>query len=321
MKKFAIAVTLLLILAIGFGLFYFEGSLPVNKNSVEAQIFVIEPGESVNQIINNLSSKNLIRNKLVFFMVVKQLGIENSIQAGDFRLSPSMSAKEIAQELTTGTLDKWITIIEGLRKEEIAQILSKDFEIPESEFIAQAQEGMLFPDTYLIPRSASLNDIIQIFSKNFNKKYNEELRNAARAQGLTDNEVLTLASLVEREGNSQESMKNVASILMKRWKNGWPLQVDATIQYALGYQEEGKNWWKKNLTINDLKIKSLYNTYELPGLPPGPICNPGLSAIQAVIEADENTPYWYYISNKDGSRMYYAKTLEEHTSNIRKYLK
>jgi len=133
--------------------------------------------------------------------------------------------------------------------------------------------------------------------------------------------VLTLASLVEREANTEGSMRQVASILVKRWKNGWPLQVDATVQYILGYQEGEKTWWKASLSNQDLAIDSLYNTYKRPGLPPGPICSPGLTAIQAVIGADENTPYWYYISNKDGSQMYYARTLEEHNTNIQKHLR
>ncbi|OGK39810.1 hypothetical protein A3F34_01095 [Candidatus Roizmanbacteria bacterium RIFCSPHIGHO2_12_FULL_44_10] len=321
MKKFSITTILLIILAIGAGLFYFEGSLPVNTKDTSKQIFIIEKGEGVNGIINNLAGKHLIRNKLVFFVLVKQLGIENNIQAGDFRLSPSMSAKEIAKELTTGTLDIWVTVIEGLRTEEIAQIISRDFNLPESEFITQAQEGTLFPDTYLIPKTASIGDILAIFKANFDKKYNEELRIQAQNNGFSDREVLTLASLVEREANTEGSMRQVASILVKRWKNGWPLQVDATVQYILGYQEGEKTWWKASLSNQDLAIDSLYNTYKRPGLPPGPICSPGLTAIQAVIGADENTPYWYYISNKDGSQMYYARTLEEHNTNIQKHLR
>jgi len=232
-----------------------------------------------------------------------------------------MRAKDVALTLTHGSDDVWVTVIEGLRKEEIAQILSDDVGIPESEFIKRAQEGTLFPDTYLIPRDATIDQVLNTFASNFNKKYSDTLRSQARAQGLSDNDVLILASIVEREANSFQTMKQVASILRKRLKEGYPLQVDATVQYALGYQEEENSWWKKSLSLEDLKISSLYNTYTHTGLPPGPIGSPGLSAITAIIESDTDTPYLYYISNKDGSQLHYARTLDEHNENIRKYLR
>ncbi|OGK43682.1 hypothetical protein A2957_02945 [Candidatus Roizmanbacteria bacterium RIFCSPLOWO2_01_FULL_38_11] len=320
MKKIKIFLLLCVFLALLAGIFYYEGSLPANSKSKEQQIFVVEKGSSVNQIINKLSNEGYIRNKIVFLAIIKQLGIENNLQAGDYRISKSMSAKEIAESFTKGTLDTWVTVIEGLRKEEIAQILSKNFDIPEIEFIQKSTEGKLYPDTYLIPKSASIQDVLAIFDRNLNKKYSPELREEARQKGLSDNEVLTLASLVEREANSTESKREVASILYKRLRNDWPLQVDATIQYVLGYQERERSWWKRNLSKSDLEIQSLYNTYARPGLPPGPICSPGIDSIEAVINANENTPYWFYISNKDGSKLIYSKTIEEHNRNISKYL-
>ncbi|OGK28701.1 hypothetical protein A3D06_01315 [Candidatus Roizmanbacteria bacterium RIFCSPHIGHO2_02_FULL_40_9] len=320
MKKIKIFLLLCVFLALLAGIFYYEGSLPANSKSKEQQIFVVEKGSSVNQIINKLSNEGYIRNKIVFLAIIKQLGIENNLQAGDYRISKSMSAKEIAESFTKGTLDTWVTVIEGLRKEEIAQILSKNFDIPEIEFIQKSTEGKLYPDTYLIPKSASIQDVLAIFDRNLNKKYSPELREEARQKGLSDNEVLTLASLVEREANSTGSKREVASILYKRLRNDWPLQVDATIQYVLGYQERERSWWKRNLSKSDLEIQSLYNTYARPGLPPGPICSPGIDSIEAVINANENTPYWFYISNKDGSKLIYSKTIEEHNRNISKYL-
>ena len=130
-----------------------------------------------------------------------------------------------------------------------------------------------------------------------------------------------MASLVEREANSKDAKRQVASIIYKRFRNDWKLDIDATVQYALGYQEKEKDWWKKNLTQADLAIDSPYNTYKNPGLPPGPIASPGLDAIEAVLDADENTPYWFYISSADGSQMYYAQTIEEHNQNIQKHLR
>ena len=136
---------------------------------------------------------------------------------------------------------------------------------------------------------------------------------------MTEKEVLILASLVEKEARHDEDRQKVASIILKRLKNDIKLQIDATVQYALGYQSEEKTWWKKNLTQEDLDIDSPYNTYKNEGLPPGPIANPGLASIEAVINADANTSYLYYISDKNGN-MHYARTLEEHQANIDKYL-
>ena len=321
MRKITITLTLLVLFFIGFSIFHYEGSLPAQPQSTEKEMFIIAKGDSINKITNNLYDQKIIRNKLVFFFIIKKLGIESKIQAGSFRLSPSMKAQEVAIALTKGSDDVWVTVIEGLRKEEIAQLLSAELGIPESEFIKKAQEGELFPDTYLMPRAATIDQILAIFQANFDKKYSQELRQKAQKRGFTDNQVLTLASLVEREANTPATMQKVASIIVKRYRNDWPLQIDATVQYILGYQERENSWWKEHLTEQDLKRASLYNTYAHPGLPPAPIASPGLDAIQAVINADENTPYWFYISNADGSEMHYARTLEEHNANIQKYLR
>lgn len=293
--------------------------MPVNNRSTISTIFTINKGESLNTIINNLSKQELIRNKIVFYLIVKQLGIEKNIQAGDFRISPKMTAVDVAKSLTHGTLDIWITLIEGTRKEEMAQIISKNFNIPETEFVNIATEGYLFPDTYLIPTNATAESVVSILKNNFDNKFSQELRSQAKDKNLTEKEVVILASLVEREARQPTTRQKIASIILKRYLAGWPLDIDATVQYALGYQPSEKTWWKKNLTEEDVKINSMYNTYKNVGLPPGPICNPSLSSIEAVVNADPKTPYWYYITDKNGV-MHYAATLEEQNNNIRKYL-
>ncbi len=146
------------------------------------------------------------------------------------------------------------------------------------------------------------------------------MKNQAKIKGLTDLQVITIASLVEREAKQYPDRIKVASIILKRLSLGMKLDIDATVQYALGYQNNTHTWWKKNLTRADLNIDSPYNTYTHAGLPPGPIGNPGLSAIKSVLEADKNTPYIFYISNLKGTQMHYAATLEEHNQNIAKYL-
>lgn len=319
MKKTYILLFLLIIITSFSYLFYKEGSLPVNKKSLSSAIFVIKQGEPLNTIVNNLANEDLIRNKIIFYLIVKQLGIEKKIQAGDFRLSANMSAVEVAKNLTHGTLDIWVTLIEGMRKEEMAQVISKNFDIPEIEFIKLADEGYLFPDTYLVPKTATAETVLSIIKNNFNNKFDEKLHTQAKNKKLTEKQILILASLVEREARQALTREKVAGIILKRYLADWPLQIDATVQYVLGYQPDEKSWWKKNLTEEDLKIDSPYNTYKNKGLPPEPISNPSLSSIKAVINADENTPYWYYLTDKNGV-MRYAVTLEEHQANINKYL-
>lgn len=317
-KRILVFLILLFFLISGFYLYYKEGILPVNKNDKSTKIFVINKGESLTNIVKKLHNEKLIRNKIVFYLLIKQLGLEKKIQAGDFRLSPSMSAEEIAQTLTHGTLDIWVTIIEGLRKEEIAQIINKNFNIPEIEFIKYAKEGYLFPDTYLIPKNADLKTVLNIFEKNFNTKVNDNLRKKIAEKDLTIEKTIIIASLIEREAKFAKDRPLVASVIFNRLDTNMKLDIDATVQYALGYQIKEKTWWKKYLTKNDLSFDSPYNTYLYPGLPPGPICNPGLESIMAVLDAPK-TDYYYYLSDKKG-HLHFAKTLEEHNKNIRKYL-
>lgn len=310
---------ILLVLATGFYLYFRSGSLPFNKSDKVSKIFIVPRGEPLEGIINSLYKEDLIRNKLVFYMIVKQKGIDRAIQAGDFRLSPSMNAYQIADALTHGTLDVWITLIEGTRREEMAQVIGHELNIPEVEFVSVAEEGYLFPDTYLIPKDATAGSVLSILKNNYNQKFTPDLKAKAAKNGLSEKGVIILASIVEKEAKTPEDKKIVAGILLKRLEEDWPLQVDATIQYALGYQTDEKTWWKKYLSFDDLKIDSPYNSYTNKGLPPTPISNPGIVSIAAVAEADSSTPFWYYISDTKGV-MHYARTQEEHEANISKYL-
>lgn len=319
MKKRFIAPLVVIALVIVFlWLWYKEGLLPVNSSVKTPQIFVIEKGQSINTIINNLQKDGLIRNRVVFYVVVRVMGIERAIQAGDYRLYRSMNAQEIAQNLTHGTLDKWVTVVEGLRKEEIAQVLTKSHGIEPLVFIRDAHEGKLFPDTYLIPTAITAKQIIVLMERNFSKKVTSDILATAQTKKLDENDLLTAASLVEREAKKFDDREIVAGILFNRLNADMPLQVDATVQYALGFDEATSTWWKKDLTLEDLKVVSPYNTYTNPGLPPGPICNPGLDSIKAVVNA-RKTDYLYYLTDKKGN-MHYSKTLEEHNKNVAKYL-
>lgn len=319
MKKLAIFLIILVVIAVSGYAFYKEGKLPVNKTSEETTMFVIEPGEDLDSIINNLSKEDLIRNRLVFYLLVKQKGIERKIQAGDFRLSQSMTAEEIADELTHGTVDVWVTVPEGLRKEEIAEIMSKAFDISETEFNELANEGYLFPDTYLVPKDPTAQQIIDIMTANFNNQFDEDIQQKAREKGMTDIELLTFASIIEKEANANDKQQ-IANIMYRRLEEEYPLQVDATVQYALGYQAGEKRWWKKQTTFEDLKFDSPYNTYKYTGLPPAPISNPGRASLEAASNADSDTPYMFYLHDGSG-KTYYARTYEEHQQNIERYLR
>lgn len=318
MKKTNILLFLLIVVSISFYLFYKEGSLPVNKNSATSKMFVVKQGEPLDTIVNNLANEGLIRNKIVFYLVVRKLGIERKIQAGEFRLSPNMTAEEVANTLTHGTLDIQITLIEGMRKEEMAQIISKALDIPEIEIVRTSKEGYIFPDTYMFPKNSTMETVLSIIKNN--NKFMNVIKTISKKSKLTEKEVMILASLVEREARQPATREKIAGIILKRYQADWPLDLDATLQYVLGYQPLEKTWWKKELTEEDLKIDSPYNTYKNKGLPPEPICNPSLSSIKAIINANPKTPYWYYITDPQGV-MHYSVTLEEHEAGVNKYLR
>jgi UPF0755 protein len=310
---------LVVVLALSVGLVWWNDAIaPVDPSDEESVIFVVPQGESVRAITTKLASEGLIRSATGFYLLVKSLGIERDLQAGDFRLNRAMSARQIATELTHGSLDVWVTTLEGWRVEEIANKLAKDLDIPEQLFLAHAEEGYMFPDTYLIPREATPAAIAQLFLDNFNRRVTDDMRAQAARVGLTQEEMVTLASIVEREGRSDADRPVIAGVLLKRLDAGWPLQTDATLQYALGYQAEAKTWWKQGLTDADKKVASPYNTYIHAGLPPAPIANPGLASIKAVLYPQE-TDFWYYLHDTAGG-VHYAGTLEEHNANIREFI-
>lgn len=331
---FTLFISILILAVFGsIGSFYWwqENLKPFDQTQKNTQIFVIQKGESLKNIAINLEEKKLIRNWFAFSLLVRQSGWQNKIQAGDFRLSSSFSANRIAEELQHGTLDVWTTIPEGWRSEEIVDELLKsgiwnEFQSQSVGFKKQVLDlfnknnGKLFPDTYLIPKGSTPEQVLEIFLSNFREKISNAWWKEAAKQDISAEQVLILASLVEREGKYENDRPMIADIIIKRWKEKIPLQIDATVQYVLGERTktESGSWWKRELTNDDLKIDSKFNTYLYPGLPPAPISNPGLLAIKAVIFSTK-TPYYYYLSDKSG-KTHYGKTLEEHNENIRKYL-
>jgi UPF0755 protein len=231
-------------------------------------------------------------------------------------LTPSSSLFQTINTLFKGPIELWVTIPEGLRSEEIAARfasgLYKDSSFT-SEFLkaAKGKEGYLFPDTYLFPLDVTPTTIMQKMTETFTAK-TQGL--TVQGSNLTFSQAVILASLLERETKTDTERPIVAGILINRLNLGMPLQVDASVQYAVGTPAD---WWPI-ITLNDLKVNSLYNTYKYAGLPPAPIANPGLSSFKAALNPAQ-TDYLYYISDTSG-QIHYAKTLAEQNANIAKYL-
>ncbi len=317
-QKFTVLLGIILIGLLIFWLWWSQAIKPPVPDDEASVLFSIESGENIRSIADKLQKQNLIRSPVAFFLLARFGSVADKIQAGEFRLSRSADMYKIADSLTHGTVDVQITIPEGYRNEEIALKLAQALSIPENEFLKAAEEGFMFPDTYLIPKEASASQVSKIFLDNFNKKVTEKEISLIKQKNLTLDEVINIASIVEREAKFDEDRELVASVILNRLNIGMKLDIDATIQYALGYIPAEKSWWKKEITLEDLEIDSPYNTYKNPGLPPTPIANPGLKAILAVLEAPK-TDYLYYIADKTG-KSHFAVSFEEHARNIAKYL-
>ena len=300
---------------------------PVNNNDTGKVEFLVTSGQGVDQIANALSEAKLIRSRTVFKLTVFRRNIAKKIQAGYFFLSPSQSTAEIAESLTkASTKQAWVTIPEGLRREEVANLIidrlietKTKHRFDPDEFIRQTAklEGRLFPDTYALGENITTGEVIEKMTNRFNKIVTEIGISPEKL-----NQVVILASLVEREAGEDGERPVVAGIMTKRLANKWPLQVDAAVQYALSTSRcriRICDWWPKSLTPADLKIVSPYNTYTTPGLPPGPIDNPGRVSLEAAAKPKESQ-YWFYLHDLEG-KIHYASSIEEHNQNVCTYLK
>lgn len=288
------------------GLFWWWKWAIQPAGEVGPTVVVVTRGAAIDTIGRQLQQAGLIKSVAAFKLMVMKLGVSKSIQAGDFRLDGKMSLAEIVTGLTHGSLDAWVTLPEGWRREQMAQKLAEEligFDEPEFLTATTNLEGYLFPDTYLVPREATAGAVAQLLTETFRKKV-----------GPVNRDTVILASMIEREAVGSEDRQLVADILTKRLRVGMGLNADATLQYALGKPD---NWWPVP-TAQDKLVNSAYNTYKYNGLPPAPIANPGLAVITAVRQA-QDTPYLYYLHDQEGN-IHPAKTLEEHQANIGQYL-
>jgi len=300
--------------------------------------FTVHPGETPADIGRHLQAQGLIQDAELFRLRVKQRGVGQRLEAGEYELQATMTLDEIINKLQRGLLRATtITVPEGWRLEQVAEYLSQQNIGNPQDFLRLARssqfdsgfawlrerpagstlEGYLFPDTYQIEATATISDVVLLLLQNFDRRVTPQMRQQAAAAKYSLYEVLIVASLVEREAVKAEERPIIASVYLNRLSKNMALEADSTVQYALGYQPEKNTWWRR-LSVEQLRqVESPYNTYLRRGLPPGPICSPGLASIQAVLQPAK-TEYLYYYAKGDGSHAF-AKTFEEHLANQQKY--
>ncbi len=307
------------------------------SNDPTPQRFVVEPGASVAEVGQKLAAQGLIRDGELFRIYMRLNGLDSGIKAGAFTLRPNMSIEQIALALQRSQSNEvQVTIPEGRRREEIAELLQQQIGVSADEFkrlTARASdysypflqdlpddatlEGYLFPDTYRLPENPTAQDVLLRMLDNFQEKAGPLLAQAAQ-QNKTSRDIVTMASIVEREAVIADERPTIAGVYWNRLGIGQPLQADPTTQYALGYQPDQQSWWKKGLTLDDLRYEDPagYNTYVNPTMPPGPIASPGLSSLQAALQpAQSNFYYFVAACNGDGSHQF-SVTFDEHRSKL-----
>lgn len=303
---------------------------PVSNVPGESITIEIPQRSTTASISQDLYEKGLIRSPFFFQVYTRLKGLDGRLQAGEYQLSPQMSLTEILDRLTTGKVTTYsFTIPEGFTLKQITNRLAEKGLIDPVKFQDLLQngnfpyrflegipnrenrlEGFLFPATYKVVKGTSEEQIIDMMLKRFGQAYTEEMEQEARKRNLTTMELITIASLIEKEARVDSERPIIAGVLYNRLEKGMLLQVDATILYALGEHRE-------RVMYEDLEVDSPYNTYKHKGLPPGPIASPGLSSIKAALEPQSHG-YYYYVAKADGSHAF-SRTLAEHNAAIKKY--
>lgn len=337
LKNFRIIVATAAIIL--FVLFFYFLYLPVYAVNEE---FTVNDGETLSHIAARLKSENLIKNEFVFVFYVKALGLEKELKAGKYIFNGFMSVPKIVSLFGGGfaeSNDIRVVIPEGYNVLEIDQVLAEAGVSAAGDFTGQfyRDEGFLFPDSYRFKKGEDASQFSRIeASRQAGKKMKDNFRvkTADVLLGLSENkkrETIIIASILEKEARTEEDMHLISGIIEKRMAAGMLLQIDATVNY-------GACLWKLEEELKDLKFKSLkhcavsqigvgeeikidgpYNTYTRAGLPPGPISNPGITAIKAALNPLASG-YFYYLSTRDGASIIFSKTAEEHAQNRKKYL-
>jgi len=341
-KKISLVITLVLFLIVFpiLGRNYYRFAINRSAQGFKETTFEINEGESVISIAKRLHEKDLVNSEFLFKVFLVSEGLHTSIQAGIYEIPAGASVKELSAIFQHGTNDIRMTFLEGWRVEEYARHLtSKLKRVDYDEFIrlAGSKEGFLFPDTYFFNTEVTESEVVSTFEDTFRVKTAKLLtKSTLQDLGMSVEEVIIFASIVEREVSREDDRPIVAGILIKRWKNDVLIGADATTQYAVALdkfcagavsgdascptkeQFDLIDWWPSDINSSDLKSTSPYNTRKNVGLPPSPIANPGLSSIAAVVNFT-STSYNYYLTDNNGVT-HYANTLEEHNRNVTEYL-
>lgn len=335
-KRFLNKIILLIIIVFFVLFFIYNRGINSSVGLDEEKEFIIESGDSVELIAEKLREEKLIKSKSIFKIYAKLSGNQSSFRNGSYQLNFNMNIKEITAELTKKIFlkpEERLTFIEGWNLKDYTKLLleknianseeflklSKNFSNQEkylflnSKPINQGLEGYLFPDTYRFFTDVSTEEVIEKMLSNFDKKLTIKMREDILSQGKTIHEIITMASIIEKEVRSEKDMKIVSGIFWNRIKNKQALESCATLAYILGVN-------KPQYSYEDTRIESPYNTYINRGLPPGPIANPGIKAIESAIYP-ENTKYNYFLTDLETGKTIFSETYNEHLINKNKHIK
>lgn len=297
--------------------------LPFGSKSIE---FEIKNGMTFRQVVDALSQKGMLRDKLIFLMLGRVTGIDRKVRAGYYNLWGTMSPLDIFNTIRGGKIVEYeITVVPGDSLLEIADKFSglgiagtdKFYEIcrdrnflNELDIDGPSLEGYIFPDTYIFPKGLDAREVILIMVDRLREKYDDALTARAYELGLTEKDVLIMASIIEKEAVVDDERPVIAAVYYNRLKKNMPLQADPTAIYGVKSSKE-------KITKEDLMRKTGYNTYIFKGMPPGPIASPGLKSINAALYP-ANVPYLFFVSNNDGTHNF-SVTVEGHNEAVRSY--
>ena len=318
-------------LTLGAGAWWVNAKLDApHRGFDEPEVFVeVLPGTGISTIGQQLIGAGVIADDWAFRLAAQLTGADRRLQAGEYRFADPASPREVVERLAAGDIyTRPVTFREGLTVTEMSEVFERAGLGPREAFLQAAEntalaaawdaeapslEGYLFPDTYALPRRTSAEATVRAMITGFEQAFDAELARAAAERGLTVREVVTLASLIEKETAAADERAVVSAVYHNRLRRGMLLQCDPTVIYAL--MLDGR--WNGNLRRVDLQLDSPYNTYRYAGLPPGPIAAPGRAALVAALNPAD-VPYLYFVSRNDGTHAF-ASTLAEHNRNVQQW--
>jgi peptidoglycan lytic transglycosylase G len=329
-KRLFLFLALFLVLVAAAGFWFYRSLQQPYRGFTEAEVFVeIPPGASTASMASRLADAGVVPNPVAFRAAVWMRKAGRRLQAGEYRFDRPATPMEVVDRIARGDVFlRSITFREGLTIRQMAALYEEKGFGPADDFVKAASkpdriraldpqapdlEGYLFPNTYALPRRATAETLVDRMVVEFEKVLSPELRAQATARGLSMRELVTLASIVEKETGAAQERPLVSAVYTNRLRIGMSLQCDPTVIYAL---ERAGNY-DGNIRRADLSIDSPYNTYRYPGLPPGPIAAPGRASLEAAANP-ASVPYLYFVSRNDGSHVF-ASTLDEHTRNVRQF--